>query len=554
MTAGRFASLMGNRTRKMYCGLMNALCIVGALSAGVTAQAAEDLKLSGDEPAAAAPAVDAAPAEAQPASVAPAQQAPQVEPIRLAIPAGTDPAVAWNDHFARVTETPAAIAETARDLMQRHEFAQVAALIQAALRNQQAQPWMYEGLAIALEASGAPTNEIERALLSALDLNPNYVDFMCVGMYLGRTGLTERALEVFQQASTMAPTRPEPFVQGLRMAQLLNDVDGIGWAAAGILRQAWPKEQADVWQTAYRAAEATLTQLKEAGRDEDATKLKAELDQAMVRDCVVTVRWTGDADVDIAIAEPAGTVCSHRNPRTTSGGVMLGDAFARASERSAEGCQEVYVCPEGFDGTYKLLLRRVWGKPTAGKVTVDVYTHYGSQQVVHVGQQIPLGVEDVLVNFELRDGRRQESLSDAQVANAAAQQVEVNRFVLGQQLAAAGANNNAAASLAGSRTQTQGSFPLLPFLPQAVGFAPVIRTIPAGSSLTILPSVISADRRYVRVSPLPLFSAISQVNTFNFATGQGGTSGGQTGGGFSGGAGGGFGGGGTGLGGGGFGS
>jgi type II secretory pathway component GspD/PulD (secretin) len=63
----------------------------------------------------------------------------------------------------------------------------------------------------------------------------------------------------------------------------------------------------------------------------------------------------------------------------------------------------------------------------------------------------------------------------------------------------------------------------------SVGFQPVIRTLPEGISLTVL-AVISADRRYVRLSLSPLFSTITDVQTFSFASGGAGTGGGQTGG------------------------
>jgi hypothetical protein len=45
-------------------------------------------------------------------------------------------------------------------------------------------------------------------------------------------------------------------------------------------------------------------------------------------------------------------------------------------------------------------------------------------------------------------------------------------------------------------------------------------------------AVVSADRRYVRVSPSPLFSGVTEVNTFNYVTGSSGTSNGAGGGGF----------------------
>jgi len=43
--------------------------------------------------------------------------------------------------------------------------------------------------------------------------------------------------------------------------------------------------------------------------------------------------------------------------------------------------------------------------------------------------------------------------------------------------------------------------------------------LPEGANLAAT-AVISADRRYVRVTVLPTFSGISEVNIFNMATGE----------------------------------
>ena len=61
------------------------------------------------------------------------------------------------------------IRATAKELMTKHKFDQVTALINAALRNGYTQPWMYEGLALAMQAKRQPKEEIERALMSAVD-------------------------------------------------------------------------------------------------------------------------------------------------------------------------------------------------------------------------------------------------------------------------------------------------------------------------------------------------------------------------------------------------
>ena len=59
---------------------------------------------------------------------------------------------------------------------------------------------------------------------------------------------------------------------------------------------------------------------------------------------------------------------------------------------------------------------------------------------------------------------------------------------------------------------------------QSVGFSdgyrPVITTLPTGTSMNGR-VIVSADRRYVRISLSPNFTQVTEVNTFNFISGQG---------------------------------
>jgi hypothetical protein len=180
----------------------------------------------------------------------------------------------------------------------------------------------------------------------------------------------------------------------------------------------------------------------------------------------------------------------------------------------------------------------VWGKVTAGKVTVDIVSQYGTMEQKHLRQQIPLGEKDALVNFNLKEGRRKEPLEQAQVAVAAANHRQVGKGILAQQLSAS-TDPDAFRDLAVARNLQRRGLPF--FRNGAVGYQPVIQTLPEGTNMSVT-AVVSADRRYVRITPTPLFSTIPQVDTFNFASGQGNQ---QQGGGnqnpFGGGAGGGFG-------------
>ncbi len=459
------------------------------------------------------------------------------KPRTIAVPEGADPPAFWNDYFARHSESQAVVRETARHFMNTKKFAHVIALVDAALKNRQAQPWMYEMLGLAMLADGRSTAEVERALMSAVDFAQNATHLVYLGDYLSKLGLDRRALQLYQQASESEPTLIEPYLNGLRLAQKLNDLDGIQWSTVGILGQAWPDDQVEIWRGAYRTAAATLEQLRAQKRKADADAYKSALDQALERDIIVRVQWTGDAEVDLLVEEPTGTVCSFRNARTASGGVLLGDTATRLDSGTSNGRSEFYVCPKGFDGNYRMLVRRVWGKLATDKVTVEVYTHYTGSDTAPVRKQIPLGKDDALVTFDLKSGRRTEPIAEQQLANVVAGQVAVGRGILAQQLAAM--NNPAAlGSLLNSRGGLGGSNGGLgglvngfnPFFARGgVGYQPVIVTLPEGANIGVT-AVVSHDRRYVRITPSPLFSGISEVNTFNFVSGMSGTSNGGTGG------------------------
>jgi hypothetical protein len=242
----------------------------------------------------------------------------------------------------------------------------------------------------------------------------------------------------------------------------------------------------------------------------------------------VVVIWTGDADIDLSVEEPSGTICSTRQARTTSGGVHLGDVASTEGKpgnaaTAIKGLSEAYVCPEAFNGEYRLLIKNVWGRPTGGKVTVDVYTDFGTDQQSVDRQQIPIAEKNAIGVFEVKNGRRKDALPEAQVANIAKAQNAVNKQILAQQLAGLDdtqATRDFLSALTGGNNGNPNAFRRPFFRRGAVGYRPQIERFPEGAGFQAT-AVISADRRYVRVSPTPFFSQINEVSTFNFVTGQG---------------------------------
>ncbi|MGD9648158.1 MAG: hypothetical protein AB7U73_20780, partial [Pirellulales bacterium] len=498
----------------------------------------DDLKLTRKPRPAADPVAkpDRKPRPAGPAEAVAAEAPAKPKAIKLNVAADQDINQAWNDYFANHQPSQADVRETARQLMRAQKLTDTIALLRAALRNGQSQPWMFEGLGLAMQANGSARDDIERALMSALDFSNRPLDYMSVGIYLARLGLDERALSLFRQVSKFCPLEPQPYAYGLKIAQRMNDVEAIEWAVCGVLSQAWSKDHEELWKSAHRVAMAMLEKLNAEGRSAEAAKLLEALDAAVVRDVVVEARWNGDADVDILIEEPTGSVCSLHQPRTTAGGVLLEDAFPQLNQERSGGLREVYACPQGFDGKYKVLVRRMWGKPTAGKVTVDVYLHANSKTgMTRMRQQVPVGDGDAMVTFDLKDGRRQDPLDEQQLMTAASEQLALRRDLINQQLNAI-ADESSLRSLAADRQVQQqvadnGGAPFVRV--PAAGFQPVIIVLPSGANLRAT-GVISADRRYVRFTGLPLFSGVSEVNTFNLFTGASGTSNGANAGGFGG--------------------
>ncbi len=449
-----------------------------------------------------------------------AESAKAAAVIHLPLAEGADSELAWAKYFAANPEvSDADVRETVRVLMRGKKYHETVGLIQAALRAGNPQPWMYEAVALAMQAAGRPAGEVERALMSGVDFAQSTDELLYVAQYLGRTGFEKRALKMFEQVALAEPLRPEPYLYGLQLAQRLNDVDGIRWSSLGILKQAWPKDKAAIVDQAKRAAAGAIAELQSKNQAEQAEAFQAALDRASIRDCIVKVTWTGDADIDLIAVEPSGAICSFSNPRTTGGGVLIGESSGNGQLGAESMHTETYECPEAFAGTYHIRVRRVWGKVTAGKVTVDLYAHYGTPEEKHMREQIVVGDQDAMVVFDLPRGRRQEALAEHQLANAAQSQLAVNQAIVIQQInETANSSQGANASLGAARRDLFG----LPAFNQAVGYQPVITVLPSGTQLQAS-GVVSADRRYVRVTPVPMFSGVASVTTFNLVSGQTGT-------------------------------
>ncbi len=302
----------------------------------------------------------------------PAEVKKPAEPVVQAKP--IDAKKDWQDALAKGRYEPGMIIATADYLVERGQFTHAAEFLKADLRTATVvRPWVYEALSLSLKLGKGSVEDIERAELSAVDLMPSDAQgYLKAGRAMADAKKYDRALAFCKQASLLSPDAPEPYAEALGYAREVKDVDGMEWASSNLLKHDWPTQN----QKFHGKAQDELKTLKavlQKEKDVDPAKLN-KLDAAkknLQRDLVITLDWKGQADMDIEVEEPIGTVCSFQQRQTPGGGTLLGDALLEPN-------RETYVASEGFSGDYKVTVKRMWGRPQGSSVTLQVVEHQGT--------------------------------------------------------------------------------------------------------------------------------------------------------------------------------
>src|SRR5262249_26527409 len=175
---------------------------------------------------------------------------------------------------------------------------------------------------------------------------------------LTRFGARDRALAMYRQASSVDPTRLEPYALGLKLARESDDADAVAWAASGILQRAWGPGHESLHAAAVATAGDREPGLGRAGDDETADRLSRAVADALKRDLVIELSWSGKADLDLLVEEPSGTICSAENPVTSGGGIFVHDGYG-GNQRD---CHDDYVCPQGMSGDYRVTVKHISGE------------------------------------------------------------------------------------------------------------------------------------------------------------------------------------------------
>lgn len=443
----------------------------------------------------------------------------------IAVPATADKKEFWKNYFQREDVNDSLVRRTMLHYKHAAQYNDIIVALQSAMLAGKAQPWMYEALALAQLCAGRPQSEYERTLMSAVEFSDDAQTMILIALYMQRIGLHDRALQVLHEIAKNNPEMAEPYEKALPIASITNNREAKKWASLGILSLAWSEDKQYLYDKANDVANSVVADLMAENKKQEAKEFQEAINNAKQRDCIIRVSWTGQADIDIAVEEPGGTVCSMKNIQTPAGGFFMGDAHAGQLGKNNKAMSETYVCPKGFNGDYRLAIKKLWGDVIGGKVKVELFTHVNADDLNSLKGKKPmvgyiqLKDDAAGMMFTLHDGRR-TAASQQVIANAVNNQV--NRAILAQQLAQA-FDPNAMAKLDGfvnaDQAAEEGRYYSPYFRQGAVGYQPQIITLPTGTNL-MAQAVVSADRRYVRITSVPMFSYIANVRIFNYVTGE----------------------------------
>jgi hypothetical protein len=386
------------------------------------------------------------------------------------------------------------------------------------------QPWMYTVLALEMEQAGRPREEVERVLLSNVDFSAVNVDnLLYSGAFLTRFGAKARALGLYRQASLVDPTRLEPYVMALNLAREADDPEAVGWSASGILQRAWGRDHQILHKNAIATASAMEDSLRKQGNSAAADRLAQEIAEARKVDLRIELTWSGKADLDLLVEEPSGSICSSDNPATTGGGVFVHDGYGT----DQKDCHDDYVCPRGMSGDYRVIVRHISGNVVGKRAVLNVTRYQGTSREITDQFTVKLSDTDKVVRVTLQDGR----LKDLSAVNLLEKRREEARNGRNgrrdQRIGDSIAAKRAQGKLIDERLRNRAN-------QSPPGYQPLITVLSEGVTNTAL-AVISGDRRYVRLTMQPQFTAITDIQTFTFFHSGGGGNSGQGGGGGAGG-------------------
>jgi tetratricopeptide (TPR) repeat protein len=446
--------------------------------------------------------------------IGPGEDTPNKSEMKTKRPplADADPKTIWQEALARGIEDPGIIIATADYLVDAGRFDHAAEFLKANLRQGiLVKPWVYEALAVALKESKASPEEVERAETSEADLVPQDAQgFLRAALALAEHKNYERALGFCRQAAALEPNVPYAYEQALSYAAQLKDTEAMEWASGNLMKRDWPVNNQDLQNKAKDKLASLAKSLDSDNNKPAAEKLRSAMAKLRERDLVIRLTWQGEADLDLKVQEPNGSVCSWLNRQTVGGGVLIGDTLGEVGT-------ETYVAAQAFPGAYKVTVEQVWGRPLGGKAKVEVIRHQGTAKETIEATTVSFSNTNTLT-VRLDDGRRTEAAAvpPPSAVQKPAPVIESNdRDRVWAQLRALSEPSENGTGLrgdigaAGSQSARETVRATDGGRGEQMAYQTRVQPFVSGSVNLTAQATISSDRRYVRLSVAPMFTGVT---------------------------------------------
>jgi tetratricopeptide (TPR) repeat protein len=425
-----------------------------------------------------------------------------------------DPTKIWQDALAQGGVDPGLIVATADFLFENGKFAHAAEFLKANLRQGiVVRPWVYEALAVALEASHGDPAEIRRARLSAVALDPrDSQGFIGAARAMAEHKQYDRALAFCRQAAQLEPNLAQPYTEALTYAEFGKDSQAMEWALGKILSQDWPVDNQFLQLRAQTKADSLTRVLKKENRPVEADRLQEALRKLRERDLVIHLTWdngSDPADLDLVVREPSGSVCSLQQRQTPGGGILLGNTLTESTNAS-------YFAAQAFSGDYEITVRRNWGQPLANRARLEIIQHLGTPKESRRLVSLRLDQTQSL-KVTLTNGRRTElaTVPPPAVQRATTQQetAPVNiytklRGLAHPDMSGARAIRGGTSSPGGHLPSMMAAAPARKKQPERLAYQTAINSQSSGGVGVNAQAVMSADQSYIRMSLNPVFQTI----------------------------------------------
>jgi tetratricopeptide (TPR) repeat protein len=307
---------------------------------------------------------------------------PKVDAAKLMAKVSKDPKRMWHEAIDWTVTDPGLIVAVADFLMDQDEYGHAAEVLKGNLRKGLAtDTWAHEALAVALQMSKADSVEVERAALSAIDLDPtNAQAWMKAAKIEAELKNHDQAVAFCKRAAQYGPDQPGAYANALAYAKDAKSVtpDTVAWAASNLLQRDWTASDGIDYHGKTRdLLPQFVSRFEQAGVKADA--VRSALREETQRDLVIELLWQGSADLDLTVAEPSGSTCSASTKRTTGGGVLKGDRI----DQSDDARSESYVAASAFAGTYKVSVKSAFGRAIGNSATIKVTRFKGTAKESH---------------------------------------------------------------------------------------------------------------------------------------------------------------------------